>query len=253
MSFYLSLIMAVLVLGMLSRSWKQRWLGWQENKVTDSQAAQNETPDTIARVAASVETLTTPVRTRVVEEVTSLRKRLAVGAKQAELADRFRAWAVLALTEDEKVVRWLTGLSPAANVAFTQQLAEFCGEMGFDLTALLAGELQQLPTAAEKAREIVRLYCRTNHQAAFAQNEFDASKRLLAYLRAPTQRSNQIFGESLYDKLVAQGLAPAPPFNITQATVDALHTHRLATIRQVAAQQPDAFTTVLGKMMAETE
>lgn len=253
MSFYLSLIMAVLVLGMLSRSWKQRWLAWQQRKVTDGERAPGETPGAIARVAADVETLTAPVRVRVTQGFTELRNSLNFNAKQADLAERFRTWATAALAEDEKVVRWLNALSPAANVAFTQQVAEFCREMGFELTALLAGELEQLPTAEQKAREIVLLYCRTNRQAAFAQDEFDASKRLLAYLRAPTQRSNQLFGQALYRKLTEHGLTPTPPFDVTKATAAELHAQILTTIRQVAAQRPEAFTTVLGKMLAEAD
>lgn len=253
MSFYVSLILAVLVLGTLSRSWKQRWLARQQNAVTNDTAAAGEMPNAITRVATSVETLTAPVRARVAQEFTELRNRLDFNAKQATLAERFRAWATVALAEDAQVVRWLNALSPAANVAFTQQVAEFCREMGFDLSALLNGELEQLPTAEQKAREIVRLYCRTNRQAAFAQDEFDASKRLLAYLRAPTQKSNQLFGQTLYRKLAEQGLTPTPPVDLTKATAAAVHTQILTTIRQVATQQPEAFTTVLGKMMAEAE
>lgn len=250
MSFYLSLILAVLVLGTLSRSWKQRWLAQQQNKVMEGKG---KTPNAIAKVATSVETLTAPVRDRVAQEFTGLRNSLDFNAKQADLAQRFRAWATTALAEDEKVVRWLTGLSPAANVAFTQQVAEFCCEMGFDLAALLNGDLEQLPTAEQKAREIVLLYCRTNRQAAFAQNEFDASKRLLAYLRAPTQKGNQRFGQTLYRKLVEHGLVATPPFDITQATEAEVNSQILTTIRQIAAQHPDAFTTALGKVVADTE
>lgn len=250
MAFYLSLLMAVLVLGTLSRSWQQRWLTWQQRKMTDS-APQEDSPGPIAKVATGVEALSAPVRARVARELAGLRNNLDFGARQAALAERFRSWAMTALAEDEKVVRWLTALSPAANAAFTQQVAEFCHEMGFDLIALLDGELQQLPTAEQKAREIVRLYCRTNCQAAFAQNEFDASKRLLAYLRAPAQKHNQRFGEDLYRKLVEEGLAPTPAFDVAQATEAELRAQILMVIRQVAAQHPDAFTTVLGKMVAE--
>ncbi|MCE7984882.1 MAG: hypothetical protein DYG89_27225 [Caldilinea sp. CFX5] len=261
MSFYLSLIMAVLVLGMLSRSWKQRWLAWPQNKGPGEGAMPDATPDAmpdatpgaIARVATSVETLTAPARARVAQEFTQLRNSLDFNAKQVDLAEGFRTWATTALVEDEKVVRWLNALSPAANVAFTQQVAEFCREMGFELTALLNGELTQLPTAEQKARAIVLLYCRTNREAAFAQDEFDASKRLLAYLRAPTRKNNQRFGQNLYRKLAEHGLAQTPPIDVTKATDAEVHAQLLATIRQVAAQQPDTFTTVLAKVMAEAE
>ncbi len=253
MSFYLSLLIAVLVLGTLSRSWKQRWLAQRQNAMTTNTAPQEETSNPIARVATSVETLTAPVRARVTQEFTELRNSLDVNTKQAALAARFRTWTTTALAEDEKVVRWLNTLSPAANVAFSQQVATFCREMGFELTALLNGDLEQLPTAEQKAREIVLLYCRTNRQAAFAQNEFDASKRLLAYLRAPTQKSNQRFGQTLYHKLVEHGLVATPPVDITQATEAEVNSQILTTIRQVAAQHPDAFTTALGKVVADAE
>lgn len=257
MGFYLSLIMVVLMLGTLSRRWKQRWLAPQQSKEIAGAAAEDEAkdemPSAIVRWATGVEALTAPMRTQMVQKVSGLRDSLDFNARQTNLAQRFRTWATTALTEDEKVMRWLTALSPAANVAFTQQVSEFCHEMGFDLTSLLDGELKQLPTAEQKAREIVLLYCRTNCQAAFAQDEFDASKRLLAYLRAPTQRNNQIFGQNLYRKLAEQGLASTTPFVVTQPTEAELQTQMLATIRQVAAQQPDTFTAVLGKVMAEAE
>lgn len=256
MSFYLSLIMAVLVLGTLSRRWKQRWLAWQQPKVmagaTPEDTAADKTPNTITRLTTGVATWAAPVRTQVAQKVSGLRDSLDFNARQADQAQRFRAWATTTLAEDEKVVRWLTVLSPAANLAFTQQVAEFCQQMGFELTALVDGELEQLPTAEQKAREIVLLYCRTNRQAAFAQDEFDASKRFLAYLRAPTQRGNQLFGQTLYRKLAEHGLTAPSRFDVTQASEAEVHTQILTTIRQVATQQPEAFTTVLGKVMAET-
>lgn len=246
MSFYFLLIIAVLVLGSLSLNWKQRWLDWQQGAATAPENSQ-----AVGGVTTGAAALAAPIRERMTQEFTSIRNRLPFTARQPDLAQRFREWATAALAQDENTSSWLKALSAEANIAFTQQVAEFCTEMGFELSALLDGQLNQLPTTEQKAREIVLHYCRANRQAAVAQHDFDAFKRYLAYLRAPSQKANQLFGQSLYVKLVQQEVAPPPPFDIMLASEADRRAHIVTAIRQAAAQQPAAFHAALQEVITE--
>lgn len=244
MAFYLSLILVVVVLGSLARRWKKSW--------QTANAGQPAIPNakTVATMMADSAAMMTPLRERMTQEVMALRRHgFSFGDQQPDLAQRFRAWATAAPTQDENLNAWLNSLSPQANEAFTQQVAEFCNEMGFELAALVDGQLNQLPTTAQKAKEIVLHYCRANRQAAVAQEDFDAYKRFLTYLRAPSQKANQHFGQLLCVKLVQKELAPAPSFDILLATEEQRRAHTLAAIRQSAAQSPTAFNAVLKEII----
>lgn len=244
MSFYLVLILAAVTLSLLGRSWKQRWLAWQKGQTKLTKTAQ---------AAASTVPSPAKVRTRVTQEWGALRDRFSFGAKQAALAQRFRAWATEALAADEDLRAWLNALPPDAIIAFTQQVAEFCAEMGFELAALVDGQLDQVPTTAHKAQAIVLHYCRANWQAAGAQTDFEAFKQFLSYLRAPAQKANQQFGQNLYTKLVQKQIALPPSFDMMLASDAQRRTHTLAAIQQAATQDPQLFNSALKELIAESE
>lgn len=256
MSFYISLLLSISVLGLLSRSWQQRWRARQTAKL-ERPAVGGQLGQLSERVGAEFAALRNKVAfdtnhppawaERVRQVVTTPPLLRATASQQAELAQRFRRWAATALQEELATSAWLAALSTEANIAFTHQIAEFCEEMGFDLAALVDGQLDQVPNAAQQATQIVRHYCRANYQAAVAQNDFDATKRLLAYLRAPFQKANQTFGQQLYSKLVERQVV-----SVALPTTEEAPAQVLEIICQAAASNPTDFSTVLNEVIHES-
>lgn len=264
MAFYISLLLAVSVLGLLSRSWRQRW---EERKRLTS-----ERPAVEVQREQRSEKLSEQLSTRIGTEFVTLRDRLGKVTAQSpawatrvqqmvtqpswprttnntpDLAHRFREWAVTKLQQEPATTAWLAALSPKANLAFTQQVAEFCEEMGFDLAALVDGRLAHVPQAAQQATEIVRFYCNANYTAALSQPDFDATKRFLAYLRAPLQKRNQAFGQQLYTNLVEKQLVTPPTGSapITDPQV-------VEAICQAATSHSTSFSMVLNEVVRQNE
>lgn len=256
MAFYISLLLAVSVLGLLSRSWRQRWN--EQKRLAGAQlAVEREVEQWATRASTEFATLRDKLG-KVTEQPTAWAGHVQEMVAQSgwprtadqrpDLAHRFREWAITTLQQEPATTAWLAALSPKANLAFTQQVAEFCEEMGFDLAALVDGQLAQVPQAAQQATQIVRFYCNANYTAALSQTDFDATKRFLGYLRAPLQKSNQAFGQRLYTKLVEKQLvadnAGATP------TADA---QVVEAICQAASHNAAAFSAVLNEVIRQNE
>lgn len=231
MPFTFLLVFVVAILGTLSLKLKNRW---QANQALTADASPAQPlPRQPLRLA------------RLTQEVSTWRNRLPFASKRPDLSARFRAWAADTFAQDEALSGWLLALSPGAHKAFTQQVAEFCDEMGFALAALVDGQLAEIPATAQQATTIVLQYCRANQQAALAQDDFDAAKRFLAYLRAPTQKASLEFGQKLYSRLVEEKMIPPPSFDMMMATEETRRANSLAAIHHAAAQNPTAFNTIL--------
>ncbi|MBX3012664.1 MAG: hypothetical protein KF832_14205 [Caldilineaceae bacterium] len=242
MSVYFILIVALLSLGFMARGWKQRLrLGQPKSTASTGEPSTNSHAPTPM-----------PLQVRATQTLAALRERFSRGA-QPDLALRFRAWVTATLTEDADVQRWLQRLPPDALLAFTQQVAEFCDEMGFQLADLVDGTLNQMPATADKAKAIVVSYCRANYQAAGAQADFDALKRFFRYVHAPAQKENQQFGQALYARLVQKQAAPPPSFDTAMASATQRQAYILNAIQQAAAQQPQIFTAALKEVVAQSQ
>ncbi|MCX6046228.1 MAG: hypothetical protein NT075_14040 [Chloroflexi bacterium] len=240
MPFFISMILAALIFGSLSMSWKERWLAWKSAKASPAND-QNPTAEP------------TSLPGRVTHKFATLRSKLPFGAKQPPLAQRFGVWANTVLPMDDPLLSWLNSLDPEASTAFTQQVAEFCTEMGFELAALIDGPLEQVPSAAQQAKQIVLHYCYANQEAAFAGTDFAASKRFLVYLRAPFSKTNRVFGQKLYRKLVDKEVVPAPSFELLLASEEKRRAQSLEAIRKAAVENPTAFNLALTEATIESE
>lgn len=253
-AFFISLLLVVSVLGLLSRAWLRRWRTRQQTKQERSSAG-----DQLEQFAAQVNGQFAALRSKMALDPNQptawaerIRQRIAVptlrsSANQAtDLAQRFRQWTATALHEEQATSAWLAALSTEAHTAFTQQITEFCEEMGFDLAALVDGQLDSFPTTAQQATQIIRYYCRANYEAAAAQDDFEATRRFLAYLRAPLAKEHQAFGARLYASLQEKQVATEPAETTTGTTTP---TQMLETICATAVRNPTAFNAVLSEVV----
>lgn len=237
MSFFISILMAVLIFGLFSILWERRW----KNRNTGLSEKKSVTPPSDASLT-----------TRATEVVTALWTKFSSREQQPALADRFRIWADQALTVDVDVYNWLNALSDPAYTAFIEHVAEFADEMGFRLPNLVDGQMAQLPSIEQSATQIILNYCRTNHQAALAQEEFDGYHIYAAYLQSPTSIDSQRFAQQLYAKLVEQQVVSAPTPELLALTEQERLTQMQDAIRQ-AAEKSDLFCAVLSAVAAERQ
>ena len=239
MSFYLMLMLGVIIAGTLSARWKSRLLS-QRAAQSDSPEGQQDPADR------------QPLTRRVTRELGVLRSKFFADSQQSALAQRFGAWLNRVLPADDPLLVWLNLLPAEPIQAFTEQVAEFCNEMGFTLPTLVDGQLGHAPSAEQRATQIVLHYGYANYHAALAVTEFSASQRVLAYLRSPSSKANRDFGQKLYMKLVDKDVVPLPPFEILLTSEEKRDAQALEAIRGAAAQNPAAFNAALTEMLVES-
>lgn len=167
----------------------------------------------------------------------------------ADLAPRFRAWAVQAAADDTAVKDWLNALSDEGLQAFTENLVAFCSDMGFELSWLVEQQFDKDPELAQAAKRIVLHYCRACLQAAVAQEDLEVYKQLLAFEQNPFSRKNQAFGERLFAKVIEEGLVAAKMSEYFLAPPKERQQLAAAAICQAAAKDSAAFNRAVREVM----
>lgn len=216
----------------------RRLQAWQQRVAT---AAADATGEATAAAAGSSMT------ERVWSEVKGWSDRI-MHKTPTTLPPRFRAWAVQA-ADDTAVQEWLQALSDEGLQAFTEHLAAFCAEMGFELWWLVEQQFDQQPELAQAAARIVLHYCRACQQATAAQEDLAVYKQLLAFEQNPFSRKHQAFGERLFAKVIDEGLVTAKMSEYFLASPRERQQLAVTAIRQAAAQDSAAFNRAVKEVM----
>lgn len=253
MSFFISMLMTVLVIGLLSIMWERRWKGYKLAAGTKQEAKSlSATPSTTELATQLVTQLTTQVTTQLAEGLATLEAKLPGHKQDPALASRVRIWAKQALASDQEVSSWLNSLSEPAFAAFAEHLAEFADEMGFNLTELVDGQMNKLPNVAQSATQIILDYCRANQRAARVQDDFDGYQAYAAYLKAPVSSESQHFTQNLYVKLVEQNVLPLPTADLLALSAPERLAQMQSAIQQ-ATTKPAAFKAAVVAVAAERQ
>ncbi len=165
--------------------------------------------------------------------------------QSAELPQQFHTWVANAPAANEDVRNWIASLSENSLQAFTDHLAIFCSDMGFELGELVEGKLNKNPQLAQDMSQVVLQYCWACQQAAVSQYDLNVYKQLLAFERNPDSRRNQAFGQALFVRLVENNLT-----SVTLSDYDAVPTNEkpqliLRAIDEVAEKDNEAFKRAL--------
>lgn len=248
MSFYISLLMTVLVIGLFAIGWERRWKGYKlaSSKTKELSSA---TPSTTELATQLVTQIGGQLRTQITEGLATLESKLPHYKPDPELANSLRRWAQQALASDPGVSNWLNSLSEPAYAAFAEHLAEFAAEMGFSLAELVDGRMYKLPKVAESATQIILDYCRANQRAARVQDDFDGYQAYAAYLKSPASIESQHFVQNFYVKLVEQNVLPLPTTDLLALPTQERLTQMQAAIQQASAK-PAEFQAALVAVVA---
>lgn len=181
-------------------------------------------------------------RPRLLGGLLDWRKRL--GKDKKEQAERFQTWAATNIS-DTGLRAWLTGLSPEAASALTEQLAEFCINLGFELDWVLTDQLAKDPEIAQHARSVIEAYCLACWRAAQGYNEFETFKTIQDILQAPFARERQELSQRLFAELVKHNMAPSVPAELFVAAEKERQEHMAQAIQQAAETNREGFKQAL--------
>ena len=169
--------------------------------------------------------------------------------KPANLPQQFLAWIDKVDTVEQPVKDWLHALSEPGLEAFTEHLAAFCSDMGFELEWLVEQQFDQNPELAQATEKIVLPYCRACQQAAAAQEDIEAHKTLQAFEQNPSSRKQQEFGQKLFAKLVQDGLAAANLSDYLAAAPKRRQQQTLQAIQEAVKKDSPAFNRALKEVI----
>lgn len=161
-----------------------------------------------------------------------------------ETAKKFQTWAD-ATIEDDQLRTWLTRLSPEAISALTEQLADFCVNLGFELPWLLDGSLDRDPEIKQGAVAVVSSYCQACWNAAQSYANYELFKLLLEIEHEPFMRKHHDLGRRLFAELVKREMADAAPPELFMASEKERQTHMTKAIQQAAESNREMFKAVL--------
>ena len=173
--------------------------------------------------------------------------------KSANLPQQFLAWIDKGDTIEQPVKDWLHSLSEPGLQAFTEHLATFCSDMGFELAWLVEQQFDENPELAQTTEKIVLPYCRACQQAAAAQEDIEAHKMLQAFEQNPSSRKHQEFGQKLFAKLVQESLAAANISDYLAATSKKRQQQTLQAIQEAVKKDSVAFNRALKEVIRGLE
>ena len=227
---------------MLDRRWRAQ------------RALQGTTPDADASTSAEasdVEASDASVISQAADRVASVLRRVPVVGdrlnrrKEPNLPGQFREWIARACADDPAVNNWVQGLSPEGLQAFTDHLAAFCHDMGFELAWVVQQQLETQPELEQSFARVVSHYCRACQQAAAAQDELDVYKTLQAFENNPGSRKTQAFGQQLFAKVMEAGLTSVSMSEYVSAAPKEQQQYRVRAIREAAKTHPAVFNRLL--------
>ena len=166
------------------------------------------------------------------------------------LPGQFREWIAKVCDDDPSVKDWVQGLSPEGLQAFTDHLAVFCHEMGFELAWMVQPELEMQPALTQTFTQVVRHYCRACHQAAAAQRELELYKTLLAFEHNPASSKTHAFGQKLFAKLVEARLTSVSIADYLTVTPKEQQQYMVRAIREAAKANQTEFNRLLKEVMS---
>ncbi|NJP04565.1 MAG: hypothetical protein HC837_02490 [Chloroflexaceae bacterium] len=214
----------------------------KELPVTAEEQATTETTD-----ATVEETEASSGKSGPLGRISSWSQRVTKGSKTL-LAEQFQSWAGTNI-DDVQLKNWLTELSPKANKALTEQLNDFCANLGFELSWLLDDTLEKDPEIEREARQVVIAYCTACWHAAQSYNDFELFKTMQEIEKQAFTREHKSLSRRLFTELVKRDMAASVPAELFVASEKERQEHMANAIRQAAETDREAFKAVLKEVM----
>lgn len=183
--------------------------------------------------------------------------------RQRPVAEALRAWARdAALHEREALytqlpaeatqfIAWLNRLDEADLLSFSQQVTDFCAEIGLPLTWLVDGTLADDPDLQITAENALTLYSLACWQAKEAEAHIAAFTTFRAWQINPMSSHNLPLSGRLFDRLVHHHLAQAPPPSLILQGEKERQAYVAKAIQTAASTDRTTFNEVLVAVLVE--
>ena len=235
------LIVLLVVVAYLSVILDRRYRVQQQPSEDNPDGTPAEEQDPLAPLSDSVNRLISTVKLGPKSWYDSTARRNATALPQ-----QFQTWLTDTSTVNQKVKTWVGEFSPESLQAFTDHVAAFCSDMGFELSWVVDQQLvQQNPSLAKALEQVVLDYCQACQKAAEVQEELDVQQALSAFERNPSSRKSQAFGQKLYASLVDEGLVSASMSKFLTASKAEKQEHVTTAIQEAVAKDRGAFQRIL--------
>lgn len=236
------LLLLIVVAALFSRKLEQMW---QKKQTTQTD------PAVKWRVPASLNQTVQQLRERLQKQLPKLQNRVGPPSPQLpqNLPENFLRWADEQLGDEPELRQWLHSVPEVGIQLLTQRLADFCTDIGFELTWVLNGSLQIDKTLHATLRRVIVNYCRSCYYAVTAFPDLRSIQPYLDFQAAPTDKASRPFGMQLYAELAAAKLIqPASP-NALLAEDPERWDYVVQAIAGAAAAHPRQVHAIVQKMV----
>jgi len=233
------LLLLIVVAALFSRKLEQMW----QKKQTD--------PAGTWRLPVDLNHTLQKLRDRLQEQLPKFQNRVGSPGLQTpqNMSENFLRWADEQLGDEPELRQWLHSVPEVGIQLLTQRLADFCTDIGFELTWVLNGSLQIDKTLHATIRRVIVNYCRSCYYAVTAFPDLRSIQPYLDFQAAPTDKANRPFGMQLYAELAAAKLTqPASP-NALLADEPERWSYVVQAIAGAAAAHPRQVHAIVQKMV----
>ncbi len=163
--------------------------------------------------------------------------------KRAALSDHLSAQA-------ESFAAWLNELSAQELEQFTAQVARYCDSINFDVAWLNDATVAREPELKQAVEDALLLHSLGAWRAGNVQSRVQVALTYQAWLVHPER--HQKFGQELHGILIERGLVTVPSELYLAPEKERL-AQAATAIRHAAAENPDAFRSVLRQLAGAPE
>ena len=249
------IVLCVIVSITLDRRRRARLQAEAANAAPEAAPQAEEAPAETESVSAQAVALASRFTDRVTSVVQggpqALYNRIA-RRQPSDLPQRFQAWFANQAGAEAHVQAWIDSLPEDGLEAFTDHLAGFCSQMGFELAWLLEQDLNLYPDVANSATQIVLHYTNACQQAASAQADLKAYTMLKMFEQNPRDRKHQALVQALCAKLTDAGLVAVSMPEYMMATAKEQQQIAIDAINEAASKDHAAFLRIFQETLYAT-
>jgi hypothetical protein len=166
-----------------------------------------------------------------------------VGKSKRE-AEQLRAWLAALPGVNKAFKTWLEGLAPKEAEQFTKEISDFGASLNVDRDWLLSGEVDDDPALKKGVEEAMASYCMAYWNGLQVQDNAAVLATFEAWQKAPFNRKNRELSQSLFTRMVDDGLISAPA-ELYMASEKERRTYVVQSILDFAEKDRSAFNAIL--------
>lgn len=185
-----------------------------------------------------------------VPEVITRRRREDLDAISAELPQKFGAWVANLPSANAKQLTERLALLPQPHFTLlTEQIADFCSDLNFELSWLIDGKVQRDPKLQQELTAVVVDHALVQWRAMALQADLYTFMTVELWLQESTVTTHREMARQLFTLLSEHDLVEISP-NMFLATDAERIDYTIKLVRDVATTKREAFQEVVREMLA---